>query len=106
MSINVATITGVLTREPRMNYDSGTPKARLIVACFDLVKDADGKWAKRRTIIPVVVEGKNAERTAGWLREGMMVEIEGSVRGAKVATIDGFGVACFIAARRVEQVKA
>jgi single-stranded DNA-binding protein len=105
MSINVATITGVLAREPRMDYGSGTPMARLIVACFDLVKGEDGKWAKRRTAIPVVVEGKNAERTAGWLKEGMMVEIEGCVRDAKVATIDGYRAACFILARRVERVK-
>jgi single-stranded DNA-binding protein len=89
-----------------MDYDSGLPKARMDVACFDLVKGGDGKWAKRRTIIPVVVEGKNAERTAGWLKEGMMVEVEGSVRGAVVASVSGRGTTCFILARRVERVKA
>jgi single-stranded DNA-binding protein len=106
VSLNSAALSGVLAREPQMDYGGDVPRARLAVACFYPVKGADGKWAQRRTVIPVVVEGKNAERAAGWLREGMAVEVEGSVRGARVATVDGYGSACFILARRVAQVKA
>jgi single-stranded DNA-binding protein len=106
VSVNVVIVTGTLAREPRMSYQAAEPEARLDIRCLSLEKDADGKWRDIVTILPVVIRGRNAERTAGWLKEGMPVEVEGQLRGFDIPTGGSKPVkACAILARRVERVK-
>jgi single-stranded DNA-binding protein len=79
--------------------------ARLDVKCWRKEMREDGRFATVSTIIPVIVEGKNAERVAGYLRIGTAVEVEGRVQGFEIETADGPTKACCVVARRVERVK-
>jgi single-stranded DNA-binding protein len=105
MSLNTVILSGALAREPQLSYGTRPPRTRLDVVCHYPARDDGGKWVRQHTIVPVVVDGDKAERTAGWLKEGMVVEVEGSIRAAKVETADGFGTTCYVLARRVDQVK-
>ena len=105
MSLNIVTVSGVLVRDPQIKRIPAGTTARLDVRCLRKEMREDGKFATVSTIVPVVVEGKNAERLAGYLKNGTAVEVEGRVQGFEIETVDGPAKACCVVARCVERVK-
>ena len=105
MSLNVVTVSGVLAREPQIKQLQTGTTARLDVRCWRKEMKDGGEWATVKTIIPVVIEGKNAERVAGYLKKGTAVEVEGRIQGFEVETMNGPTKACCVVARRVERVR-
>ena len=105
MSINVVTVSGVLAREPQIKQLPTGTTARLDVRCWRKEMREDGRFATISTIVPVVVEGKTAERVAGYLKTWTAGEVEGRVQCFDVVTMNGPTKACCVVARRVERVK-
>ena len=99
MSINQVIVSGVLERDPDLRFDEESRKARvrLDVRCERPVKDRNGKWIRTTEIIPVYMVGTEAERVAGWNRQGGHVEIVGKLRPC--------GKGCIVVALHVESVK-
>lgn len=106
MSVNTVAITGVLVRDPVLRLKGEEKTVRLDVNSFSRKKGPDGKWVNVSNIVPVTSEGLNAERLAGWLKEGMYVEVEGRIVGFDFNLGGEKARACSILATRVEWLKS
>jgi single-stranded DNA-binding protein len=106
MSVNSVAITGVLARDPILRYDGDKKIVKLYIDTPLRKKGADGKWTNVPNIVPVTSEGMNAERLAGWLKEGMYVEVEGQIIGFDFDLRGKKAKACSIAAIRVDWLKS
>ncbi len=70
--MNIAFITGRLTKDPESRQAKETTVTRFTVAANRPTEGTD--------FIPCVVFGKSAEAAARYLKKGMKVEITGSIR--------------------------
>lgn len=79
--MNSSNLSGILTRDPVLRYsESGRPQTRLEIRCHSGFGKVDGKTVKTYTTLPVYVFGEKAERVAGWLREGYIVEVSAKLK--------------------------
>ena len=80
MSVNRATITGNLTRDPELKASStGMSIMRLGVAVNERVKKAD-QWEDYANYIDCVIFGKRADGLSPYLHKGSKVAIDGRLR--------------------------
>lgn len=80
MSVNRATITGNLTRDPELKASStGMSILRLGVAVNERVKKAD-QWEDYANYIDCVIFGKRADGLSPYLHKGSKVAIDGRLR--------------------------
>jgi single-strand DNA-binding protein len=77
-NVNVAVITGNLTRDPEpRSTGGGTSVCQLRVAVNSRRKDADGEWVDKPNFFDVVVFGARAERCVQYLEKGRPIAVEG-----------------------------
>jgi len=88
-SINLAIITGNVTRDPELRYTpSGSAVCSFGVATNHSVKKGDA-WEDRPTFHNVVVWGKIAEYLTNTLKKGMKVSITGRIENRSYDAKDG-----------------
>ena len=81
MSLNKCMIIGNLGRDPEMRYTpSGQAVTQFTVAVNRNYKGANGEWQEETEWFRVVAWGPLAERTAGYLRKGRKVYVEGRLQ--------------------------
>ena len=81
MSLNKCMIIGNLGRDPEMRYTpSGQAVTQFTVAVNRNYKGANGEWQEETEGFRVVAWGPLAERTAGYLRKGRKVYVEGRLQ--------------------------
>ena len=81
MSLNKCMIIGNLGRDPEMRYTpSGQAVTQFTVAVNRNFKGANGDWQEETEWFRVVAWGPLAERTAGYLRKGRKVYVEGRLQ--------------------------
>lgn len=90
-NINVAVITGNLTRDPELrSTPSGTPVCSLRVACNTRRKDnSTGEWLDKPNYLDVTVWGAQGENCAQYLAKGRPVAINGRLEWREWQTQDG-----------------
>ena len=88
-SINLAIITGNVTRDPELKYTpSGSAVTTFGVATNHSVKKGD-VWEDRPTFHNIVVWGKIAEYLTNTLKKGMKVSISGRIENRVYDKKDG-----------------
>jgi single-strand DNA-binding protein len=81
MSLNKCMIIGNLGRDPEMRYTpNGQAVTQFTVAVNRNFKGANGDWQEETEWFRVVAWGPLAERTAGYLRKGRKVYVEGRLQ--------------------------
>ena len=81
MSLNKCMIIGNLGRDPEMRYTpGGQAVTQFTVAVNRNYKGANGEWQEETEWFRVVAWGPLAERTAGYLRKGRKVYVEGRLQ--------------------------
>jgi single-strand DNA-binding protein len=78
-NVNVAVITGNLTRDPELRHlGSGTAVCKLRVAVNGRRKDGQsGEWVDKPNYFDVIVWGARGENCAKYLAKGRPVAVEG-----------------------------
>lgn len=90
-NINVAVITGNLTRDPELRHTgSGTAVCQLGVACNGRMK-REGEWQDKANFFDVTVFGAQGENCAQYLAKGRPVAIEGRLDWQSWEAKDGSG---------------
>jgi single-strand DNA-binding protein len=90
--VNVAVITGNLTRDPELRHlGSGTAVCELRVAVNGRRKDQSGNWVEKANYFDVVVWGAQGENCATYLSKGRPVAIEGRLDWSEWEAKDGSG---------------
>ncbi|MFA7301188.1 MAG: single-stranded DNA-binding protein [Candidatus Shapirobacteria bacterium] len=88
-SINLAIITGNVTRDPELRYTpSGSAVCTFGVATNHSVKKGD-VWEDKPTFHNIVVWGKIAEYLTNTLKKGMKVSITGRIENRSYDAKDG-----------------
>ncbi len=88
-SINIAIITGNLTRDPELRYTpSGTAVCSFGVATNHSIKK-DDQWTDIPTFHNIVVWGKQAEYLSNNLKKGMKVSLTGRIDNRQYDAKDG-----------------
>lgn len=81
MSINTATVSGNLTRDPEMRSTaSGVDVLKFSVAVNDRRKNAAGEWEDYPNYIDITVFGSRASYLKSRLAKGTKVCVSGSLR--------------------------
>jgi single-strand DNA-binding protein len=77
-NVNVAVITGNLTRDPELRHtQGGTAVCELRVAVNSRRKDSGGEWHDKPNYFDVIVWGAHGENCATYLAKGRPVAVEG-----------------------------
>ena len=77
-NVNVAVITGNLTRDPELRHlESGTAVCKLRVAVNSRRKNASGEWVDKPNYFDVTVWGAQGENCATYLSKGRPVAVQG-----------------------------
>ena len=88
-SINLAIITGNVTRDPELKYTpSGSAVCTFGVATNHSIKKGD-QWEDKPTFHNIVVWGKIAEYLTNTLKKGMKVTITGRIENRTYDAKDG-----------------
>ena len=88
-SINIAFITGNITRDPELRYTpSGAAVASFGVATNHSIKRGD-QWEDVPCFHNVVVWGKQAEYLSGVLKKGIKVSLQGRIDNRQYDAKDG-----------------
>ena len=88
-SINLAIITGNVTRDPELKYTpSGSAVCTFGVATNHSIKKGD-QWEDKPTFHNIVVWGKIAEYLTNTLKKGMKVSITGRIENRSYDAKDG-----------------
>ena len=88
-SINMAVITGNVTRDPELRYTpSGAPVCSFGVATNHSIKK-DDQWTDIPTFHNIVVWGKQAEYISNTLKKGMKVSLTGRIDNRQYDAKDG-----------------
>jgi len=88
-SINLAIITGNLTRDPELRYTpSGTAVCSFGVATNHSIKKGD-QWENVATFHNIVVWGKQAEFIANNVKKGQKVSLSGRIDNRQYDAKDG-----------------
>lgn len=86
--MNMAVISGNLTRSPELREAGSTSVVDLGVAVNERVKKGDD-WEDRASFIDVTVFGKQAEACANYLSKGSRVVVQGRLQQDRWETDDG-----------------
>ncbi len=88
-SINMAVITGNVTRDPELRYTpSGAAVCSFGVATNHSIKK-DDQWTDIPTFHNIVVWGKQAEYISGVVKKGMRVSLTGRIDNRQYDAKDG-----------------
>lgn len=88
-SINMAVITGNVTRDPELRYTpSGAPVCSFGVATNHSIKK-DDQWTDIPTFHNIVVWGKQAEYISNTVKKGMKVSLSGRIDNRQYDAKDG-----------------
>lgn len=88
-SINMAVITGNVTRDPELRYTpSGAAVCSFGVATNHSIKK-DNQWTDIPTFHNIVVWGKQAEYISGVVKKGMRVSLTGRIDNRQYDAKDG-----------------
>ncbi len=88
-SINMAVITGNVTRDPELRYTpSGTAVCSFGVATNHSIKK-DDQWTDVPTFHNIVVWGKQAEYISGVIKKGMRISLTGRIDNRQYDAKDG-----------------
>lgn len=88
-SINMAVITGNVTRDPELRYTpSGTAVCSFGVATNHSIKK-DDQWTDVPTFHNIVVWGKQAEYISGVVKKGMRISLTGRIDNRQYDAKDG-----------------
>lgn len=80
MSINSVTISGNITRDPKVTETlSGSHVLKFGVAVNDRRKNKDGQWEDYASFFDCVMFGKRAESLANYIHKGTKVCIQGKL---------------------------
>lgn len=92
-NINVAVITGNLTRDPELRHleGSGTAVCELRVAVNSRRKNGNGEWVDKPNYFNVTVFGGRGESADEYLSKGSPVGIEGRLEWQEWEAKDGSG---------------
>jgi single-strand DNA-binding protein len=91
-NVNVAVITGNLTRDPELrNTQSGMAVCELRVAVNSRRKDESGNWVDKPNYFDVTVFGAQGENCATYLSKGRPVAVEGRLDWREWEAKDGSG---------------
>ncbi|MFL5902074.1 MAG: single-stranded DNA-binding protein [Solirubrobacterales bacterium] len=92
-NINVAVITGNLTRDPELRHTGGgTAVCELRVAVNSSRKNGQtGEWEDKANYFDVVVWGAQGENCANYLSKGRPVAVEGRLDWSEWEAKDGSG---------------
>ena len=92
-NINVAVITGNLTRDPELRHTGGgTAVCELRVAVNSSRKNGKtGEWEDKANYFDVVVWGAQGENCANYLSKGRPVAVEGRLDWSEWEAKDGSG---------------
>ena len=92
-NINVAVITGNLTRDPELRHleGSGTAVCEIRVAVNSRRKNGNGEWVDKPNYFDVTVFGKRGETVAEHLSKGRPVAVEGRLEWQEWEAKDGSG---------------
>jgi single-strand DNA-binding protein len=92
-NINVAVITGNLTRDPELRHTGGgTAVCELRVAVNSSRKNGQtGEWEDKANYFDVVVWGAQGENCANYLAKGRPVAVEGRLDWSEWEAKDGSG---------------
>jgi len=92
-NINVAVITGNLTRDPELRHleGSGTAVCELRVAVNSRRKNGNGEWVDKPNYFDVTVFGGRGEAVAKHLSKGSPIGIEGRLEWQEWEAKDGSG---------------
>jgi single-strand DNA-binding protein len=90
-NINVAVLTGNLTRDPELHHTGGgTPVCNLRIAVNSRRKDGQtGEWVDKPNYFNITVWGAQGESCAKYLTKGRPVAVEGRLDFREVDTDDG-----------------
>jgi single-strand DNA-binding protein len=92
-NVNVAVITGNLTRDPELRHTGGgTAVCELRVAVNSSRKNGQtGEWEDKANYFDVVVWGAQGENCANYLSKGRPVAVEGRLDWSEWEAKDGSG---------------
>ncbi|HKT82810.1 MAG TPA: single-stranded DNA-binding protein [Solirubrobacterales bacterium] len=92
-NVNVAVITGNLTRDPELRHTGGgTAVCELRVAVNSRRKNGQtGEWEDKPNYLDVVVWGAQGENCANYLSKGRPVAVEGRLDWSEWEAKDGSG---------------
>lgn len=79
MAINTVTICGNITRDPELRNAGGTPVLQFSVAVNNRRKSGD-QWVDDPCFVDCEMWGTRADAVEKWLRKGMKVTVQGSLR--------------------------
>ena len=89
----IISLTGNLTQDPELSFTkTGTPVARIRVACSQNKRAADGSWERDETntlYINVTAWKRKAENATETLRKGDAVIVQGRLKDASYVKQDG-----------------
>jgi single-strand DNA-binding protein len=89
-NVNVAVITGNLTRDPELrSLPSGTSVCELRVAVNSRRKSANGDWEDKPNYFDVTVWGAQGENCATYLSKGRPVAVQGRLDWREWEAKDG-----------------
>lgn len=80
MALNTVAISGNVTRDPELRDAGGTPLLRFGVAVNNRKRDAKGIWVDDPCFVECELWGSRADAVEKYLKKGMKVSIQGSLR--------------------------
>lgn len=84
MSINIAVVSGHLTRDPELRTTAGgTAILGFGIAVNERVKDRSGEWSDRANFIDVTMFGNRADSLSRYLAKGMKVTVSGRLKQSR-----------------------
>ena len=90
--INKIELIGHVGQDPELRDANGTPVCKFSVATKESWKDKAGEWQNKTEWHNVVVWRDLADRTAKYIKKGMLVYIEGKMTYRKYQNKDGVDV--------------
>jgi len=89
-NLNIAIVTGRLTRDPELRYtQSGVPALNARLASNSFYKAADGEWKREATYVGFVAWQALAERCYENLHKGSAVMVTGRLNSSEWETDEG-----------------
>lgn len=80
MALNTVAISGNVTRDPELRDAGGTQLLRFGVAVNNRKRDAKGNWVDDPCFVECELWGQRAESMVLFLKKGMKVSVQGSLR--------------------------
>lgn len=80
MPVNTVCISGNVTRDPELRDAGGTPLLRFGVAVNNRKRDAKGNWVDDPCFVECELWGARADAVEKFLKKGMKVTVQGSLR--------------------------